>query len=114
VNGKAINKFSIAVNEKRKSGDEWKDQAGFFEINLWGQLGETLNQFLIKGKQVAVTGKLTQERWEQNGENRQKVVVTAATVQLLGGSSGNGGGFGQDPANRPPAADDGFGDDIPF
>jgi single-strand DNA-binding protein len=84
-NGKAVSKFSLAVNEKRKVGDDWKDEAGFFEIVLWGQIGESLNQYLTKGKQIAVTGRLTQERWEQDGQNRSKVVVTAATVQLLGG-----------------------------
>jgi single-strand DNA-binding protein len=86
-NGKPVSKFTMAVNEKRKSGDEWIEEAGFFEIVLWGQRGESLNQYLVKGKQVAVTGRLTQERWEQNGDNRSKVVITAATIQLMGGAS---------------------------
>jgi single-strand DNA-binding protein len=116
TNGKAVSKFSLAVNERRRAGDDWKDEAGFFEIVLWGQLGESLNQYFTKGKQVAVTGRLTQERWEQDGQNRSKVTVTAATIQLLGGNSGNDGGFRQ-PQNAAPAApagDDGFTDDIPF
>jgi single-strand DNA-binding protein len=90
-NGKPVSKFSLAVNEKHKVGDQWKEDAGFFEIVLWGQLGESLNQYLSKGKQIAVVGRLTQERWEQDGYNRQKVVITAETVQLLGSLSGNNG-----------------------
>jgi single-strand DNA-binding protein len=126
-NGKAVSKFSLAVNEKRKVGDEWKEEAGFFEIVLWGQLGESLNQYLIKGKQVAVTGKLTQERWEQDGQNRSKVVVTAVMLQLLGGGSGGGNSGGGNGGNSgtgnyggqkdtpaPKASDDGFTDDIPL
>jgi single-strand DNA-binding protein len=114
ANGKAVSKFSLAVNEKRKAGDQWKDEAGFFEIILWGQLGESLNQYLTKGKQIAVTGKLTQERWEQDGQNRSKVVVTAATVQLLGSPSGNGdSGQAHSPA-APPPDNGGLADDIPF
>jgi single-strand DNA-binding protein len=113
-NGKAVSKFSLAVNEKRKVGDEWKDEANFFEIVLWGQTGESLNRYLIKGKQVAVTGKLTQERWEQDGRNRSKVVVTAETIQLLGGTSGgDGAGQKQNPVPAS-ASNDGFADDIPF
>jgi single-strand DNA-binding protein len=113
-NGKAVSKFSLAVNDRRKAGDEWKDEAGFFEIVLWGQLGESLDQYLVKGKQVAVTGRLTQERWQQDGQNRSKVVVTAATIQLLGGTSGgDGAGQKQNPVPAS-ASNDGFADDIPF
>jgi single-strand DNA-binding protein len=116
--GKAVSKFSLAVNERRKAGDQWKDEAGFFDVILWGQLAETLNQYLTKGKQIAVAGRLTQERWEQDGQNRSKVAVTAATVQLLGGASNGNGNTAKKPgaASAPPAppSDDGFADDIPF
>ena len=132
ANGKAVSKFSLAVNKRRRVGDEWKEEANFFEIILWGQLGESLDQYLVKGKQVAVIGELTQERWEQDGQNRSKVVVTAATVQLLGGAANNDGGGSSRQTEQPrygdgqprnghsssatarPAADDGFDDDIPF
>jgi single-strand DNA-binding protein len=117
--GKPVSKFSLAVNEKRKVGDGWEDTASFIEIVLWGQLGETLKQYLTKGKQVAVIGKLTQERWEQDGQNRSKLVVTAATIQLLGGTSGNEGGparkqGGTASQSAAPSADYGLADNIPF
>ena len=38
TNGKAVTKFSIAVNEKRKEGNQWKNHADFFDLILWGQL----------------------------------------------------------------------------
>jgi len=117
-NGKAVTKFSLAVNEKRKAGDDWKDNPCFFEIVLWGQIAESLQPYLSKGKQIAVIGKLTQERWEQDGQNRSKVTVTAATVQLLGGSSSgtdSGSGSGQkQEIYSSSVADEGFADDIPF
>jgi single-strand DNA-binding protein len=111
-NGKSVSKFSLAVNENRKSGDQWKDEAGFFDVVLWGQLGESLSQYLLKGKQIAVTGRLTQERWNQDGQSRSKVVVTAQTIQLLGGTTGNSAPQKREP--DPPASDDGFVDDFPF
>jgi single-strand DNA-binding protein len=124
-NGKAVSKFSLAVNDKRKVGDDWKDEASFFEIVLWGQIAESINQYLSKGKQIAVVGRLTQERWEQDGQNRSKVTVTAANIQLLGGPSGNGQTHGAGTASAPapasgpaqspaPVGDDWFDDDIPF
>jgi single-strand DNA-binding protein len=114
--GKAVSKFSIAVNKKRKVGDQWKDNANFFEIVLWGQIAEALQPYLSKGKQIAIVGEMNQERWEQNGENRSKVTVTASTIQLLGGSSsGSDRGSGQKQETyEASAADEGFSDDIPF
>jgi single-strand DNA-binding protein len=91
ANGQAVCKFSIAVNRRRKSGDQWVDEANFFDIVLWGRQGESLNQYLLKGKMVGVDGELRQDRWEQDGQNRSKVEIVANNLQLLGGSPGAGG-----------------------
>ena len=126
--GQAVCKFSIAVNRRRKNGDQWEDEANFFDVVLWGRQGESLNQYLLKGKAVGVEGELRQDRWQQDGQNRSKVEIVANNIQLLGGSgqgsSSYGGGGnsgsgnqGSSPTNRGenvPAQDDGFTDDIPF
>jgi single-strand DNA-binding protein len=143
ANGQAVCKFSVAVNRRRKSGDQWVDEANFFDIVLWGRQGESLNQYLVKGKMVGVDGELRQDRWEQDGQNRSKVEIVAANIQLLGGGSGSGapgggassggapgggapnGGayterrgdvYGDRPGREAPSqgGDDGFADDIPF
>jgi single-strand DNA-binding protein len=122
ANGQAVCKFSIAVNRRRKNGDQWVDEPNFFDIVLWGRQGETLNQYLVKGKLVGVDGELRQDRWEQDGQNRSKVEIVAANLQLLGGNPGGGGGYnggsGNSAAPRQDApqssGDDGFTDDIPF
>lgn len=92
--GTAVTKLSMAVNRRRKSGDGWVDEANFFDVVLWGRMGESLSQYLVKGKQIAVDGELRQNRWEQNGQKRSKVEINANNVQLLGGSSGSGGNSG--------------------
>jgi single-strand DNA-binding protein len=103
ASGQAVTKFSIAVNRSVKDGDTWKDEANFFDITIWGKQGESLvnKDFLLKGKQVGITGELRQERWEKDGQNRSKVGVVANHIQLLGGgnSGGNGDGMSRD---RPP------------
>ena len=48
--GQALSKFSIALNRKRKNGDQWVDEANFFDIVLWGRQAEAINQYLVKGK----------------------------------------------------------------
>jgi single-strand DNA-binding protein len=122
--GQAVCKFSIAVNRRRKTGDQWVDEPNFFDIVVWGRQGESLNQYLVKGKQVGVDGELRQDRWEQDGQNRSRVEVVANNLQLLGGGAGASGGTGggssftsRQEGPPPPAGDsggDGFTDDIPF
>lgn len=134
--GQAVCKFAIAVNRRKKSGDQWVEEASFFDIVLWGRSGETLNQYLVKGKQVAVEGELNQNRWEQDGQARSKIEIMASNVQLLGGgearqgsgavqSEGSGQPY-QKREQRAPASTSGnhtpiptndqpdFPDDIPF
>jgi single-strand DNA-binding protein len=135
ANGQAVCKFSIAVNRRRKNGDQWEDEANYFDIVLWGRQGEALNQYMLKGKSVGVEGELKQDRWQQDGQNRSKVEIVANNIQLFGGGSGSsgagsgggspssGGSYGSPPqsGNSGPgsqdqgsAGDDGFADDIPF
>lgn len=112
ANGQAVCKFALAVGRRRKNGDEWVDETSFFDIVLWGKSGETLNQYLVKGKQVAIDGELRQERWEQDGQTRSRVSVVANNVQLLGGGAQSG--HPQQPTADPAQSGDGFTDDIPF
>ena len=127
--GQAVCKFSIAVNRRKKNGDQWEDEANFFDIVVWGRQGESLHQYLIKGKMICVDGELRQDRWQQDGQNRSKVEIVANYLQLLGGnpsgSSGTGGGYSNNSGNARGAAypapqgdrqpaEDGFADDIPF
>ncbi|MDA3832544.1 MAG: single-stranded DNA-binding protein [Spirochaetales bacterium] len=88
--GTAVCRFSLAVNRRKRSGDSWEDEAGFFNIVLWGKQGEALNTYLEKGKQIAVHGELRQNRWEQDGQKRSRIEVVANNVQLLGKPSEGG------------------------
>ncbi|MBI9101374.1 MAG: single-stranded DNA-binding protein [Spirochaetales bacterium] len=92
--GLAIAKFSIAVNRRKRSGEQWEDEASFFDITYFGKAAEAVNQYLTKGKQIAIDGELRQNRWEQDGQARSKVEVVANNVQLLGGTGGAGGNGG--------------------
>ena len=84
-NGMPVCKFSIAVNRSRKSGDQWEDEANFFDVVIWGKKGEALNQYLVKGKAIGVEGELRQERWaDQSGHNRSRIEIVANNIQLFG------------------------------
>ena len=110
--GQAVCKFSIAINRRRKNGDQWEDEANYFDVVLWGRQGEALAQYLLKGKPVGVSGELRQDRWEQDGQKRSKVEVVASNIQLLGGGGQSQGQ--KNGENISPPSDDQFTDDIPF
>jgi single-strand DNA-binding protein len=129
--GLAVSRFSIAVNRRKKNGDNWEDEASFIDVTLFGKSAESVNQYLTKGKQIAIKGELHQDRWEQDGQARSKVGIIAESVQLLGGGenarggaqTGSGGesrqghapgaGAGQGGGSAGGSRDD-FADDIPF
>ena len=103
-NGSAVSKFSIAINQRRKKDDQWVDEAHFFDIVLWGKTAESLNQYLVKGKQVGIEGQLRQNRWEQDGQARSKVEIFATNVMLLGaGAEAAAAGRPASPAAEPKA-----------
>ncbi len=97
--GTPVAKFSIAVNRSKKTGDQWDEEVNYFDIVLWGKTAEALSKYLIKGKQVAIDGELRQSRWEQDGQNRSRIEIHAANIQLLGGSSGTGSAHSPAPSN---------------
>ncbi|HUB09735.1 MAG TPA: single-stranded DNA-binding protein [Myxococcales bacterium] len=124
--GQAVANFRIATNEK------WNDKNGqaqerteWHRIVVWGKLAELCNQYLTKGRQVYVEGRLQTREWmdKENHKNYTTEVV-AQQVTFLGGRDGAqpGQGRGEGPAEDfgPPPPDMGGEpsgaprDDIPF
>ncbi len=120
--GLQICNFSVAVNRTRKDGDQFVDEANFFDCEYFGRAAEAVNRYLVKGKQVAIDGELRHQRWEQDGQPRSKVVVHVRELQLLGGGDrGSSGGsdrgseapYSSTP-EQPNDAGSSFEDDVPF
>jgi len=78
--GKATTSFSVACNEKfgETESTEW------FNIVTWGKLAETCNQYITKGQQVFVEGRLQTRTWETDGVKHYKTEVIANRVLFLG------------------------------
>lgn len=110
--GMAISEFALAVNGSKKNGDQWEQVASFFDCTMFGKRAESLAHYMEKGKQVAIAGRLDQQRWQnKEGQNRSKIVVIVNDITLLGGK-------GEDRPARPQKQEanpvDDFKDDIPF
>jgi single-strand DNA-binding protein len=108
--GTAVCEMRVAVNTRRKEGNEWVDKPNYFNVVVWGAQGENCAQYLSKGRPVAVEGRLDWREWEakDGSGKRQAVQIVANTVQFLGSRDGSGGG-GQGGGNgggfAPPQSD---------
>ena len=121
--GAAVSKFSVATTEvwNDKSGQR-QERTEWHNIDLWGKQAESLSEYLVKGKQVYVEGRLqTDEYTDKEGNKRKSTKVRCDRVVLLGGGGGGRGGGtsrGEDVGSRVPAAEPSAepitDDDIPF
>ena len=88
--GMAIGRFGVAVNERRKQGDEWVDYANFVDVVMFGRRAESLAQYLTKGTKVAIKGHLHYSSWQaDDGSKRSKLEVVVDDIDLM--SRGNQG-----------------------
>jgi single-strand DNA-binding protein len=134
--GAAVTRFSVATNRrwKDKQSGEWKDETDWTNVVLWQS--ENLANYLTKGKQLYVEGRIQTRSYEdKDGKKVYSTEVIADDVILLGGAGGGGGRtggdeFSQEPVSRPrsgggqkapqptaPSDDYGQGitdDDVPF
>ena len=103
--------ITIANNKSVKQNGEWTTKANFFDIVLWGKMADSLKPYLVKGKSLAIVGRLDQDRWEKDGKKGSKVYITADSIKLLGGREENV----DKPAMPQKEQNDlGFKEDIPY
>ncbi len=89
-NGQSVCSFSLALNRSYKGADgNWQEATDFVDVVAWGALGERVNQYVVKGRPVLVSGRLQSRSWEQDGQKRSKVEVVASDVTFLGGRDGS-------------------------
>lgn len=105
ASGRAVATFTLATSQR------WRDQEGndqerteWHRIVAWGRLGEICGEYLGKGKQAFIEGRIQSREWEdQDGNKRTTVEIVASDLILLGGSGG-GQGFKPDESSRKPAS----------
>lgn len=104
--GAAVCNFSMATSESwtDKNSGQKNERTEWHRIVVWGKLAELCNQYLSKGRQAFVEGRLQTRSWEdQNGQKRYTTEINASTVQFIGGASKEGGSSYA--GNSKPAAD---------
>lgn len=110
--GTPVCNFSIATSNRwtDKETGKKREKTEWHRIVAWRKLGENCNEYLAKGRQVYIEGKLQTRSWEKEGITRYTTEVVASDVQFLGKRLNN------DDVPPPPdvAPETGNDDDIPF
>jgi single-strand DNA-binding protein len=90
--GAAVANFRLATTEVFKDKDgQRQEQTEWHRVSLWGKQAETIAQWLVKGKQVYVEGRLQTRKWQdKDGNDRYTTEVRGDRVVLLGGGGGGG------------------------
>lgn len=135
TNGDAVTNIAVATTDswKDKTTGEKKEQTEWHRITFYRKLAEIAGQYLKKGSQVYVEGRLQTRKWtDKDGNERYTTEIIADTMQMLGGRQGMGGnapadddyaqqaparpsaGGASKPASRPAPNFSEMDDDIPF
>jgi single-strand DNA-binding protein len=120
--GSAVTNFTVATNEswKDKQTGEQKDRTEWHRVAMFNRLAEIAAEYLRKGSQVYIEGKLRTRKWQdRDGNDRWTTEIIADEMQMLGGRGGGSAPMNQDPGpGSEPApsgsGSDDFDDDIPF
>ena len=88
--GVPVTNFTVAVNERWNTEDGPQERTTWYRVTCWRRLAETTNQYLKKGRQVMVVGRVEASAWkDKDGEARATLELTARDVKFLG-TNGDG------------------------
>ena len=80
-NENCVAKLGLACNRRYKG----EEKVTFVDVEAWGKTAELCGQYLTKGREVVVVGRLEMDSWETDGKRRTKLKVVAERVQFVGG-----------------------------
>ena len=122
-NGQSVTNFNVASSRRYTTAEgERREETEWFRVSAFGRLADTCNQYLAKGRQVYVEGRLRSRAYtDREGQPRASIEITANEVQFLGGR-GEGGDYAGSGQARGDYNDGGYDggpnrdevDDLPF
>jgi single-strand DNA-binding protein len=96
--GTAVSEIGLAVNNTwfDKKTNTRREEATFVDVTLWGRQAEVAGEYLAKGRQVLIEGRLQLDTWEdkESGQKRSKLKVVSENMKMVGGRGEGGGGSG--------------------
>jgi single-strand DNA-binding protein len=101
--GTTVTNIRLATSEswRDKQSGEMKENTEWHTVVMWNKLGEIAAEYLRKGSQVYIEGRLQTRKWQdKQGNDRYTTEIVASEMQMLGGRGGGGGGAAQETRDR--------------
>jgi single-strand DNA-binding protein len=96
--GTAVAELGLAINRTwfDQKTNSRRDETTFVDVTLWGRQAEVAGEYLAKGRQVLIEGRLHLDTWEdkESGQKRSKLKVVCENMRMVGGRGEGGGGGG--------------------
>lgn len=114
--GRPITTFSVATSRKWNTSEgEKRSETEWFNVVAWGSLAEICNQYLTKGQQVYIEGRLQTRKWEDdNGNKRSNIEIVAKEMIMLGDRKKKTDSDDSEKEDKPPTENIEEDDDFPF
>lgn len=115
--GTAVTNMSVATNHSVKRNDQWEDQTEWHKVVVWGKMAEACAEYLHKGSQAYISGRLQTRSWEdKDGTKRWATEIVGQDIIFL---DSKGSGQKSDRPPSPPDKDEGVPEmggleDVPF
>lgn len=123
ASGAAVANVSLATSEQwkdRESGEQ-QERTEWHRVVFFGRIAEVVGEYLRKGSQIYVEGRLQTRKWQdKDGNDKYSTEIVANDMQMLGGGRGGGSADASSSsrnsaaASKQPAGGEDFDDDIPF
>lgn len=101
--GMAVSEIGLAVNHSwfDKNTNQRREEATFVDVTLWGRTAEIAGEYLAKGRQVLIEGRLKLDQWDdkQTGQKRSKLCVVCENMTMVGGRPDGSRGSSGPPAS---------------
>jgi single-strand DNA-binding protein len=112
ASGTAVCDLGLAINDKRKVGDKWEEETTFIDVTCWARTAEVCAEYLKKGSQVLIDGKLKMENWQnKEGNKRSKIKIVCNEMRMTSNKKNSDVESTNTEADEPTVSTD---DDIPF
>lgn len=116
VSGSKVCNLDVAVNRSYQSNGEWQEETSYVNnISIWGEKASRINDAFQKGDRIFLAGPLKMDEWEQNGQDKSRLSMTARDYSVLDRDDDNSGGRNSgssQSSNQSNSGNSGFDDDL--
>ena len=80
--GMAVSDIGLAINDRVKKDGQWVEETTFVDVTLWGRTAEIANEYLSKGSNVLIEGRLKLDSWETDGQERKRRLTDVSIAKF--------------------------------